>query len=113
MVPQREHLLKPSLKVDSACGALQFLVAWRFHVGAYRSLKRGTANMDVLVSLGTNASYIFSVIMLLCESTHPHHDHVAIQVRSAARPCCAFCAQPPVRAPCLRFAPLTVTGGQL
>lgn len=61
-------------------GVLQFGVAWRFHVGAYKALQRGTANMDVLVSLGTNASYVFSVIMLLCESTHPHHEHVTMQV---------------------------------
>lgn len=49
---------------------LQFWVAWRFHVGAYKSLKRGQANMDVLVSLGTNASYIFSVITLVCDRQH-------------------------------------------
>jgi cation transport ATPase len=49
---------------------VQFGVAWRFHVGAYKSLKRGQANMDVLVSLGTNASYIFSVITLFCDRQH-------------------------------------------
>ena len=42
--------------------SVQFVVAWRFHVGAYKALKRGAANMDVLVSLGTNASYFYSVM---------------------------------------------------
>ena len=44
---------------------VQFVVGWRFHKGAYKALRRGTANMDVLVSLGTNASYIYSVISVL------------------------------------------------
>ena len=46
------------------CGA-QFIIGWHFHKGALRALRRGTANMDVLVSLGTNAAYIYSVISVL------------------------------------------------
>ena len=42
--------------------AVQFIIGWHFHAGAVRALRRGTANMDVLVSLGTNAAYIYSVI---------------------------------------------------
>lgn len=44
---------------------VQFGVGWRFQVGAYKALKRGTANMDVLVALGTNASYLYSMISIL------------------------------------------------
>ncbi|KAK9806592.1 hypothetical protein WJX73_005689 [Symbiochloris irregularis] len=44
---------------------VQFIIGWNFHIGAYRALKRGSANMDVLVSLGTNAAYIYSVISVL------------------------------------------------
>lgn len=44
---------------------VQFVVGWRFHKGAVKALRRGTANMDVLVSLGTNASYIYSVISVM------------------------------------------------
>ncbi|KAK9904210.1 hypothetical protein WJX75_006837 [Coccomyxa subellipsoidea] len=44
---------------------VQFIVGWHFHAGALRALRRGTANMDVLVSLGTNAAYIYSVITVL------------------------------------------------
>ncbi|GBF98396.1 copper-transporting ATPase-like, partial [Raphidocelis subcapitata] len=44
---------------------VQFVIGWRFHRGAYKALRRGTANMDVLVSLGTNASYAYSVICVL------------------------------------------------
>lgn len=42
--------------------ALQFIIGWHFHAGAVRALRRGSANMYVLVSLGTNAAYIYSVI---------------------------------------------------
>ena len=45
----------------------QFYIGWRFHVGAWKAIKRGGANMDVLVSLGTNASYIYSVsLSIIC-----------------------------------------------
>lgn len=40
---------------------VQFVIGWRFFRGSYKALKRGTANMDVLVAMGTLASYIYSV----------------------------------------------------
>ena len=36
----------------------------RFYVGAYKSMKHGVANMDVLVALGTSAAYFYSVLIL-------------------------------------------------
>ncbi len=43
----------------------QFVVGLRFHRGAFKALRRGSANMDVLVSLGTTASYVYSVISIM------------------------------------------------
>ncbi|XP_042039194.1 probable copper-transporting ATPase HMA5 [Salvia splendens] len=40
---------------------VQFIIGRRFYVGAYKALKRGAANMDVLIALGTNAAYFYSV----------------------------------------------------
>src|SRR5699024_11081380 len=40
---------------------VQFIIGWTFYQGAYRSLRGGSANMDVLVALGTSAAYFFSV----------------------------------------------------
>lgn len=37
----------------------------RFYVGAYHALKRGYSNMDVLVALGTNAAYFYSVYIIV------------------------------------------------
>lgn len=44
---------------------VQFWIGWRFHKGAAKALRRGVANMDVLVALGTDASYFYSVISIL------------------------------------------------
>ncbi|HLG62647.1 MAG TPA: heavy metal translocating P-type ATPase [Ktedonosporobacter sp.] len=38
------------------------LVGWEFHRGALRSLRHGSANMDTLVSLGSTAAYLMSVV---------------------------------------------------
>lgn len=40
---------------------VQFGIGGQFYVGAYKSLRSGAANMDVLVSLGTSAAYLYSV----------------------------------------------------
>ncbi len=45
----------------------------RFHRGAARALRSGRANMDVLISLGTNASYFYSVISILHHHLRDHH----------------------------------------
>lgn len=49
---------------------VQFWIGKRFHVGAYKSLKRGSSNMDVLVSLGTNVSYFYSVFTIMRHAVH-------------------------------------------
>ena len=37
-------------------------VGWQFHVGFWKALKHGTADMSTLVSLGTNAGYLYSSV---------------------------------------------------
>ncbi|PIW72380.1 MAG: heavy metal translocating P-type ATPase, partial [Hydrogenophilales bacterium CG12_big_fil_rev_8_21_14_0_65_61_21] len=44
---------------------VQFWAGWRFYDGAWKSLRGGGANMDVLVALGTSAAYFFSLATLL------------------------------------------------
>jgi P-type Cu+ transporter len=38
------------------------IVGWEFHRGAIKSLSHGSANMDTLVSLGSTAAYLLSVV---------------------------------------------------
>ncbi|KAJ8770165.1 hypothetical protein K2173_011500 [Erythroxylum novogranatense] len=47
------------------CTPVQFIVGRRFYVGAYHALRRKSANMDVLVALGTNAAYFYSVYVAI------------------------------------------------
>ncbi|KAJ9183338.1 hypothetical protein P3X46_007204 [Hevea brasiliensis] len=44
---------------------VQFVIGKRFYTAAGRALKNGSTNMDVLVALGTSASYFYSVCALL------------------------------------------------
>ncbi|XP_074337975.1 copper-transporting ATPase RAN1-like isoform X2 [Apium graveolens] len=44
---------------------VQFVIGKRFYLAAWRALKNGSTNMDVLVALGTSASYLYSVCALL------------------------------------------------
>jgi Cu+-exporting ATPase len=44
---------------------VQFYVGRDYYVGAYRALRSGSANMDVLVALGTTVAYVYSVYVTL------------------------------------------------
>lgn len=48
---------------------VQFVIGRRFYVGAYKALRRGSSNMDVLIALGTNAAYFYSVYTVLRAAT--------------------------------------------
>lgn len=42
---------------------IQFIIGWQFYEGAYKALRNKSANMDVLVALGTSAAYFYSVYL--------------------------------------------------
>ncbi|MBK8475654.1 MAG: heavy metal translocating P-type ATPase [Opitutaceae bacterium] len=44
---------------------VQFLVGWPFYCGAWRSLRAGSSNMDVLVALGSSVAYLSSLAVTL------------------------------------------------
>ncbi|XP_014501416.1 copper-transporting ATPase RAN1 isoform X1 [Vigna radiata var. radiata] len=44
---------------------IQFVIGKRFYIAAGRALRNGSTNMDVLVAVGTTASYVYSVCALL------------------------------------------------
>ncbi|WHZ59096.1 heavy metal translocating P-type ATPase [Metabacillus hrfriensis] len=42
---------------------VQFFVGGQFYAGAYKALRNKSANMDVLVALGTSAAYFYSIYL--------------------------------------------------
>lgn len=50
---------------------VQFWIGAQFYKGAYKSLRSGSANMDVLVATGTSAAYFYSVFEMLVHPMHP------------------------------------------
>ncbi len=44
---------------------IQFVIGARFYQGAWRALRGGGANMDVLVAMGTSAAYFYSWYLLI------------------------------------------------
>jgi Cu+-exporting ATPase len=44
---------------------VQFYVGWDYYVGAYKALRNRTANMDVLIAMGSSVAYFYSIIITL------------------------------------------------
>ena len=44
---------------------VQFYVGKDYYVGAYKSLRNGSANMDVLIAMGSSAAYFYSIPVVL------------------------------------------------
>ena len=55
---------------------VQFWIGWRFYKGAWAALKHGTADMNVLIAVGTSAAYFYSVVATLA----PHYVMVGGQM---------------------------------
>ncbi len=51
---------------------VQFWIGWRFYDGAWKALRAGGANMDVLVALGTSMAYGFSLVVTLSHAADLH-----------------------------------------
>lgn len=51
---------------------IQFIIGWSFYKNSFTSIRVGSANMDVLVALGTSAAYLYSAIgFLFFNIDHP------------------------------------------
>lgn len=66
--------LKPSWQWLLAT-PVQFGAGFRFYRGAWRAVRSFSANMDVLVALGTGAAYAFSAVAVIRLGDHAH-DHL-------------------------------------
>ncbi|MFZ5821987.1 MAG: heavy metal translocating P-type ATPase [Chloroflexota bacterium] len=40
---------------------VQFYVGWQYYVGAFKALRNGSANMDVLIAMGSSSAFFYSL----------------------------------------------------
>lgn len=52
---------------------VQFWIGMPFYTGSYKALRNGSANMDVLVALGTSAAYFYSIYKTFEWAGGGHH----------------------------------------
>ncbi len=74
-----EILMNPYVQFVLAT-PVQFISGWPFYRGAYAALKNGSANMDVLVAMGTSAAYFFSIANMVRDNPHLYFETSAILI---------------------------------
>ncbi|NBD22378.1 heavy metal translocating P-type ATPase [Paenibacillus glycinis] len=63
-IPVPAFIEEPILQLLLA-SVVQFFIGMPFYFGAYYALRERTANMDVLVAIGTTAAYVYSYISMM------------------------------------------------
>ncbi|WP_068620277.1 heavy metal translocating P-type ATPase [Paenibacillus tuaregi] len=63
---------------------VQFIIGAQFYKGAYKALRNGSANMDVLVALGTSAAFFYSLYLSI-QSLNAHgHSEVQLYYETSS-----------------------------
>jgi Cu+-exporting ATPase len=61
MTGMRESQPWFNLLLLALAAPVQFYVGWQYYVGAYKALRNRSANMDVLIALGSSAAFFYSL----------------------------------------------------
>ncbi len=59
---------------------VQFYIGRRYYVNAYKSLRGGGANMDVLIAMGTSAAYFYSIYHVIIGSNQLYFESSAMVI---------------------------------
>jgi Cu+-exporting ATPase len=65
-------IMAPPWVAFALATAVQFGIGGRFYVSAWKALRAGTGNMDLLVALGASAAYVYSVYLLVAGPPGAH-----------------------------------------
>ncbi|MGF7212322.1 Cu+-exporting ATPase [Skermanella aerolata] len=65
------HVMPPGWLQLALATPVQFWLGWRFYVAAFKAVRAGAGNMDLLVAIGTSAAWGLSTYLLL--TAHPGH----------------------------------------
>ncbi|MBM9576318.1 copper-translocating P-type ATPase [Leptospira sp. 201903070] len=76
-------LMNPWLQFALAT-PVQFWIGSSFYLGAFRSLRNGGANMDVLVALGTSAAYFYSLKQSFLSLKEHFHGDIFLYYETSA-----------------------------
>jgi Cu+-exporting ATPase len=58
---------------------VQFYVGWQYYVGAFKALRNRSANMDVLIALGSSVAYFYSIpVTLWIINGHQYFETAAV-----------------------------------
>ena len=71
-LPIPQILMNPWLQLLLAT-PIQFYIGGQFYTGAYKAIKNKSANMDVLVALGTSAAFFYSIVEGMKTIGNPSH----------------------------------------
>lgn len=63
---------------------VQFIIGRHFYIGSYKALRNKSANMDVLVSLGTSAAYFYSLYLTVTSLNDNGHHQVELYYETSA-----------------------------
>lgn len=78
-----DFLMNPWVQMILAT-PVQFIIGRQFYVSAYKALRNKSANMDVLVVMGTSAAYFYSVYQAFKSIGAEHGHHVALYFETSA-----------------------------
>ncbi|WP_084591250.1 heavy metal translocating P-type ATPase [Ureibacillus sinduriensis] len=70
-----EILMNPWVQMILAT-PVQFIIGGQFYISAYKALRDQSANMDVLVVMGTSAAYFYSVYQAVNTNAQLHYPHL-------------------------------------
>ncbi len=55
----------PLMLMFALATPVQFYVGGQYYLGAYKSLRNRSANMDVLIAMGSSVAYVYSIVVIL------------------------------------------------
>jgi Cu+-exporting ATPase len=65
LLPEWAHQSWANWLMLALATPVQFYVGWGYYVGAYKSLRNRSANMDVLIAMGSSVAYLYSIPVTL------------------------------------------------
>jgi P-type Cu+ transporter len=81
LLPMFGVMLPAALQLALAT-PVQFIVGARFYAAAWKALRAGTGNMDLLVALGTSTAYFYSIYLMFAgpQGAHLYFEAAAVVV---------------------------------